>query len=140
MNNKGFTLVELLATLVVLSIVMSIGTFSIIAIVNSSKNKNYELLISNIKSAAEVYYQECKYSNESVSWCDKTGNYNITLGDLVRYGYLKGNQKNSDDTFTIVNPKNNESIADCMIHIQYDYDTNKVAVEANGTDSCPTYN
>lgn len=145
MNNKGFTLVELLATLVVLAIVMSIGTVSIIAIVNSAKEKNYTLLINNIKSAAETYYQECKYSRETIeemfggdadlaaAFCD----YDITLGELVTYGYIKGNKKEENGTFKIVNPKDESDISECSITVSYQ--DNKVVVSSNDP-SCPAYN
>ena len=66
MNKKGFTLVELLATIILLAIVLSLSSIAIIGIINSSKEKNYEQLISNIKDGAEVYYQECKYSKEAI--------------------------------------------------------------------------
>ena len=40
LNRKGFTLVELLATIAILAIVMGIATFSITAIIKNSKEKN----------------------------------------------------------------------------------------------------
>ena len=42
-NNLGFTLVELIATIVILALVMGISTYSISAIINNAKEKNYEL-------------------------------------------------------------------------------------------------
>ena len=138
MNNKGFTLVELLATLVILALVMSIGTVSIITIVNNSKAKNYDLLVKNIKDAGELYYQECRYSNNSGITCTTSGSsYQITLGDLVRYGYLKGNSKDDDQVFTIVNPNDNENIASCTIKVS---NVNKqIKIEdVTSSGSCPT--
>ena len=144
MNRKGFTLVELLATLVVLAIVMSIGTYSIINIINNSKEKTYELLISHIKDSSEVYYQECKFSKETIIkmfngdkdaaniFCDN----NITIGELVEYGYLKGNSTDSNKKYTIVNPKDNNNISNCEIKISYN---NGIYITAtNPTGSCPT--
>ena len=137
MNNKGFTLVELLATLVILALVMSIGTFSIIAIVNNSKKKNYEFLITSIEDASENYYQECRFSNNSGISCMKDGNaYTITLGDLVAHGYLKGNSK-ENDVFTIVNPNDNENISTCSIKVSYNNNRIKVEDLTSG-GSCPT--
>ena len=39
MKNKGFTLVELLAVIVILSLVITIGTFSVMKIRNNSLKK-----------------------------------------------------------------------------------------------------
>lgn len=138
-NNKGFTLVELLATIAILAIVMGIATFSITAIIKNSKEKNYQLLITNIKDAAETYYQECKYTNNTGITCtkDDSGNLNITLEDLLKYGYLKGNSTNNDKNQTIVNPNDNVDISKCQIEISYSNGT--IEVEAiDPTGSCPT--
>ena len=49
LDSKGFTLIELIATLVVLTLVMGLGAYSITGIIKSSKEKDYELLIKEIK-------------------------------------------------------------------------------------------
>lgn len=41
MNNKGFTLVELLATLAILAVLMLLAVPNVIGVVNKSKNKTY---------------------------------------------------------------------------------------------------
>ena len=117
MNRKGFTLIELLATIVVLALVISISTYSVITIIKHAREKNYKLLIENIKDASELYYQECKYANNTGIACSSDGT--VTLGDLVKYGYLKGNGTNESDKYTIVNPLNNKDISNCMISITY---------------------
>ena len=43
MNNGGFTLVELLATIVLLALVIGIASYSINAIIKNSQEKNYQL-------------------------------------------------------------------------------------------------
>ena len=40
MNNKGFTLVELLATIVILGVVMGIATYGVLSAINNSKLKS----------------------------------------------------------------------------------------------------
>lgn len=133
LNKKGFTLVELIATIVVLALVVSIGAYAITNIINSAKEKNYELLIKNIIDASETYYQECKYkySNNSGITC----NDNVTLQDLVNYGYLKGNGT-KDDKMVIVNPKDNINIGECSIAIKYE--NGKLTIEdKTNNDSCP---
>lgn len=138
-NNKGFTLIELIATIVILALVMGISTYSISAIINNSKEKNYELLINNIKDAAENYYQECKYSNNTGIVCsrDDEGKLITKLESLVTYGYLKSNDTDSSSSQKIVNPKDNVDITNCQIKITYSGgNINVVANEPTG--SCPT--
>ena len=82
LNNKGFTLIELLATVILLSIVVGIAGYSITAVIEKSKEKDYQLLVKEIKNSVELYYQECRYVNNN---CDSS----ISLGFLVKgkYGY-----------------------------------------------------
>lgn len=134
-NNKGFTLIELMATIIILALVLSITGFSIFSVINSGKKKNYELLISNINSAAELYYQECKYMTTDLAICDVE---NITLGDLVDYGYLTNNDsdKDGEDSVKLINPNTDEDITNCKIKVEMN--NNKVKVIAvNATGSCP---
>ena len=142
-NNLGFTLVELIATIVILALVMGISTYSISAIINNAKEKNYQLLINNIKDAAETYYQECKfneYTNDIVNFCifdDK--DLITTLGELVMYGYLKSNDPDSSSSQRIFNPKDDEDITNCQIKITNNNRNITVeAIKQNETNSCPT--
>ena len=143
MNKKGFTLVELLATIILLAIVLSLSSIAIIGIINSSKEKNYEYLISNIKDGAEVYYQECKYSNNSRISCNLNNNgYNISLGDLVRYGYVKGNSKDNSKKYSLVNSYDELDISNCIVRVEYKNGkivvTDKSSNSVSNKASCPT--
>lgn len=55
MNRKGFTLVELLATLVVLGIVMSIVLVSVNGGFGEAKNKTEDVFVDTIKDAMDMY-------------------------------------------------------------------------------------
>lgn len=55
MNNKGFTLVELLATIVILGLVMGIATYGVISAIDSSKKKSEEVFVSKFTSAIDSY-------------------------------------------------------------------------------------
>lgn len=145
MNRKGFTLIELLATIILLALVVGISSYAITTLIQNSKNRNYELLISNIKDASELYYQECRYGDVSGIDCTKEtdNSYKVSLGELVSYGYLKGNDtvKSENTTingkYTIVNPKDNKNISACVIKILYS--NGSVTVSAvTTTGSCPT--
>lgn len=55
-NNKGFTLVELLATIAILGIMSGIAVMSVSKILNNAKNSYYDSLRNTIISAAKSYY------------------------------------------------------------------------------------
>ena len=134
MNNKGFTLIELLATIVILVLVIGLGSYAITNIIKSSKDKNYALLISNVKDAAEAYYLECKFEDADV--CDENWQ-NTSLGELVRLGHLKGNGTDSENKFTVVNPQNNNNISDCKIIIGYTNGAVTVTAVPSDNPNCP---
>jgi len=144
-DRRGFTLVELIATLVVLALVMSIGSYSIVNLINKSKDENYKILIENINSAANLYYQECRYGDNIVT-CN--GSYDsdgkiytlsgVTLGTLVTNGFLKGNGEGDSKLTTLVNPNDNQEISGCEIKITYS--DGKVKVTPVSSDgSCPDF-
>jgi len=148
MNNKGFTLIELVVTVLILALVMTLGTYSVIVIIKSGKEKNYNLLIKNITSAVEDYAIECKYSpsdlekilSEDSHFCDKGtyGNSGIKLGELVEYGYLSGNGKRDDGNYRLEDPNTGESISECLVN--YTWNNNKITVIPKpGSDAtCPS--
>ncbi len=55
MNKKGFTLVELLATLVVLSIIVGIVLISSTGGFSNAKDKTEDVFVKTIKDALEIY-------------------------------------------------------------------------------------
>ena len=144
LNNNGFTLIELLITIVILSLVLSIAGYSVVAIIKSSKEKNYELLIEDIKSAAEMYYQECYYLNSDKTvediedgevGCVRQDSYEITLRVLLEYGFLSSSVNNE---FSIISPKDDKEISNCKIKITRN--DGKITVTKVDTDNsgCPT--
>lgn len=144
LNNNGFTLIELLITIVILSLILSIAGYSVVAIIKSSKEKNYELLIEDIKSAAEMYYQECYYLNSDKTvediedgevGCVRQDSYEITLRVLLEYGFLSSSVNNE---FSIISPKDDKEISNCKIKITRN--DGKITVTKVDTDnsSCPT--
>lgn len=138
MNNRGFTLIELLATLVILTLIVSISGYSVISIINKSKTENYNNLLRNIRDASEEYYMECKYNNDNIISCNLNGNsMTISLGDLVRYGFLKGNNVTGNNKIaTLIDPNTELNIESCQITVTYSND--KINITNNSTDSkCP---
>lgn len=57
-NNHAFTLVELLATITILGIVLSITVYVSINAVNKDKENSYKTTKSNIEKIASTYLEE----------------------------------------------------------------------------------
>ena len=63
MNNKGFTLVELLVTLVLLGIIATISITGVVSVMNNSKNSEYKVLLKNIDTGSKMFYEDCEYGS-----------------------------------------------------------------------------
>ena len=55
MNNKGFTLVEILAAIVILGLVMVIGVSGVTSFINNSKKKSEEIFIDKFRESIIEY-------------------------------------------------------------------------------------
>jgi prepilin-type N-terminal cleavage/methylation domain-containing protein len=83
MNKKGFTLVELLATIVLLCLIILLATFSINKNVDDAKKRSHNTQVDTIISAGITYTNE----NDSIDLTDING-YRIYLKDLADNGYI----------------------------------------------------
>ena len=63
MNNKGYTLVELIATVVILSIVMGIVANGVIGIINRSKEKSEKIFVDKLENVIQTYI-----NNNRLDW------------------------------------------------------------------------
>ena len=62
MNKRGFTLVELLATIVLLSIISVISYVSISSVIKKNKVNNCRNLIKSIEGASREYVSDNRYN------------------------------------------------------------------------------
>ena len=146
-DNRGFTLLELLVTIVVLALVMGITSFSISSVLNASKEEEYNVLMDNINTAVELYYQECRFSSTDAIECptqDGSGVYSfgdldgdenidgISLGSLITYGYLKG-----DASLSLVDPRTNTDISSCEILFKVNNGKITISTVADASSFCP---
>jgi len=72
LNNKGFTLVEVLAVLVILSAIMGIALPSITSSMERNKNKQDESKKEMLASFAEIYVAD--HRNSLYNWMSANGN------------------------------------------------------------------
>ena len=100
-TNGGFTLVELLATLALLSVVMSIVVSTSVSVVNKAKEKGYQTTKNNVVMAAGNYMIE---NSELTGWNTGVVCYGesechyqcVTVKNLIDTGYFKSDVLESE--------------------------------------------
>lgn len=93
MNRKGFTLVELLGTIVIIGLVIAGSAFGIIKLIDKSKSEGKNISIASIEKDAGVYAEE-KNDDENywqtMTRDDLKGEYFcVTIGELQNKGFIK---------------------------------------------------
>lgn len=120
MKKNGFTLIEVLAVLVILSIIMSIGAISVINIRNNSYEDLLETKKQNLESAAIVYGQEnpdvlkdkCEVDNYKSDYCTM-----VTVATLINGKYFKSTETNANGEIDLINNVTNKSMKNDKIQI-----------------------
>lgn len=91
MNNRGFTLIELIVTIALLALISTISV-SVIGNIRGKHNVNsYYELLKNVESAAKLYVTDNRYNLKSVGIdikCPNNNTFTISLQQLVDSGYL----------------------------------------------------
>ena len=88
MNKKGFTLVELLAVIIILSIIVLITAISTSNIIRNSKKSLSDIQINSIKESAKSYYIE--EGNNQNYVC-------VNVSELISKGYIDNENKNNEE-------------------------------------------
>lgn len=149
MNRKGFTLIELLAVIVLIGIIGIITVPNLLETYSSSKEESYNLLVKNIVTASQNYYEECEYGD--LSNTEKYGSYACqinnnkiitTLGTLTNTGFLSITDTDKTDKTkkVVLDPRSNNDMSTCQITIIKHIAENKkvtYTVESDGKDNCP---
>ena len=101
LNRKGFTLVEVLAVIVIIALLGGIAIPNILSTINTSKNVSEKSMIENIKTASQQLYEEVEFTgdiyqyqeNGTITTTQITINNNsieTNLQTLVSNGFLSG--------------------------------------------------
>lgn len=131
MNKKGFTLVELMASLVILSLISVLMFSTIQTSSNNVKKKNYENIKKMIIESTISYMvnsSDGKYSLDAIkgtSKCDAMLDCakEYTVGEILDKNIYYSSTKNSNDQLTILNPITNEGMRNKKFLIYYDTET-----------------
>ncbi len=126
MNNKGFTLIELMSVIVLLAIIVTIAVPSSLKISKKIKENMFCAKIDGIETSAKLYGEDRKTT--------LNGNINgfrgerITVKTLVDTGYLKKDQ--NTEPF-IVDPRDQKSSNLYNMSLGIFVKNNRIYVEFN---------
>ena len=126
MNRKGFTLVELLAVIVLIAVITLITVPSIKYASKRIQQKNYETKVKIIKAAAEEYGDDYKeiinYSSTETYTNPQDGqtypSKTINVLDLLFNGYLTYDAGESSQVFLDPRDKSDMSYKSITIYIK----------------------
>lgn len=110
-KKRGFTLVEILAVIVLLASLTLIATGSIVAISNRTKIKMFCTKVETIEAAARQYGQD-----KMVTALPETP-ITITVADLRNEGYIKYD----DGSTEVADPRDKASMLDKSIDVYRQY-------------------
>lgn len=118
-NKKGFSLVELMAVLVILGVVFAIAIPSYNSYTKKARNTLYSSYISNIKDATSAYLEECLRNNT----CSK-----LNDNDNYTYYTIRGHRIRNIDPNKLNVKIDNNKCSDAKISIGFPTTTYKETV------------
>lgn len=142
-NNKGFTLVEILAVLVLIGLLFGIGVPAVSKISKNMKARTYNQKINLIEEAGKLWGQDNKALLQS-SRCDVDGDgtkesncYKIKISELIDEDYLDSEDKN---TKKFENPLTDGDMLNMCVYIYKKnnriYSYYKGEDKLSGADNC----
>lgn len=137
MNKKGFTLVEILATLAVLSFVTGIAVMAYTSIVESSKLRAFKTYEKTMYAEAMHLMIESTYDPEKASYFPNNGQTKrLSLSDIDIDPFQNPRNKNDlcptsyvDVTRTVVGSVDSFTYKVCLICKNSDYNVNGTSCE-----------
>ena len=144
MKNKGFTLVELLAVLVILGLLITLAVPNILGVSKNVKEKSYQTKIDIIENAAITYTSDTvKKSLQNLGDTAATGYYWVSVSKdsdgkkIVEANATKDSTHNypaksytvqeladareidydDEENKSVVNPVDNKSINSCNVYV-----------------------
>ena len=131
-KNKGFSLLELLATIVIISVVASISTAFYLNTIKTSKEQATILAINSLKQSAELYSKE---NDDNLKWnyiTDMNGNKKgfymcVSVQQLINKGFFKDNFFKKDIYEDKINANSFVEIRKSLQYGEYDVKINNKA-------------
>lgn len=94
-NNKGFTLIEIIAVIVILSIVLMVGVYALNGYLIKGREKSFNLLVNSFQDSVRTAFTACESDSSDSSFCanhplpEPGQSATITLSELIDNGYIE---------------------------------------------------
>ncbi|MEE3342627.1 MAG: prepilin-type N-terminal cleavage/methylation domain-containing protein [Bacilli bacterium] len=123
-NNKGFTLIEVLASLVIITFIVIIVVSFSGDTLSINKDRAYRIMKNNIYKVSQDYVKECEaeITTCDLEWNDNKAEFNVYK--LKEAGYFKN----------LRSPIDGKDVGNCMIVKIYKTDNKMIDVEI--VDNC----
>jgi prepilin-type N-terminal cleavage/methylation domain-containing protein len=133
MNNKGFTLIEVLSVIVIIALIAAIAVPVSFSVSNKVRNKLLDNKMELAKKAAVLWGQDNIICLTDEGSCDSVmctidvndtyiNHCKITLNTLAENDYIS-----YDDNKKIINPVNKKDISSSTITLDYNMNTKNVS-------------
>ena len=117
MNNKGFTLVEVLSVIVLIALLFGIGIPGIMKISDNMKIRSYNTKVDLLEQAGELWGQDNQTLLQTNICSIDSKNYRcykVPIKDLINEDYLESENKSNPE---FKNPKDDSSMLDNCVYI-----------------------
>lgn len=120
-NKKGFTIIELMGTIVILALISAIVIPSVLSIIRRIKNDAYTDQVGYIIKAAE------KWSVNNTDSFSETRNFYLSVDELIAGGYLEKDK--------LIDPRDNVTLMSGCITIEFKSEYNQYSYDYSD-ESC----
>ncbi len=123
MNNKGFSLIELIVAIGILAVLTLVLVPSISSIMQKNKEDSYLNLIENIKKAASIYVSDNRYDSSiiPINCSTSATTFDLTLQTLIESGDLSS---------PIIDPRDKTEISTTkVVTVMFDCNTREFSYE-----------
>ena len=131
-NKKGFTLIEMLAVIVIIGLIILIVLPSVTRVMFHNDEEQYKNYLTSIESGALTYATKLK---DNLGGSNSIGCVEITLDQLIREGYVKKFEDNKVTCTANIRLNNNRGKADVSVNISCIDRSGKTTFASNKIDS-----
>lgn len=101
-NNKGFTLIELIATIGIMILIGLVIVNNMTGILSKQHDEEYNSFKKELEDGACIYV-ETKWDSSKRSNCKTSNNCTVSIDELIKAGFIDENLKNPNNEEEIKN-------------------------------------